>query len=378
MKKLIPILLIIFSLSLLTACGDKEADTSDDTDSTDAMVVTDAAETESESTDSDTEDTDTAEAEKPKKKPRLPKIPKAPEVAKEEDVKSEVASILSEISKDSTDTQDLPYAATAADTTVEIDSATGAIDCSDGKVGCFAENILTCTLAISNDIYEDLVIKWSISGDKEEKICKYSYYGKDDDGVVEVNCEFPFETLSTVIGSLYVDLDFTKTYCTGDYEQFFTYIEDSAESGKRDTERKTEIGTLSKSINQYDSSLAVDKSMECLLGATPATASIPECDTDASGIGVGNGGFEGAIELGSPAKATIYDCSSLLVPEYIKEMPADPDLAYDATATGYWICQDTTREKTRIYIIAEAAEFYTDDGGCEVPGTTTDTMCYYY
>ena len=143
-----------------------------------------------------------------------------------------------------------------------------------------------------------------------------------------------------------------------------------------DSERKSEIGTVLSAIYQFQTSPTARGALpECLLGAVPAAAAIPECDTDSSGVGVGNGGFEGAVELGTPAGASTYDCSTTLVPAYLREIPIDPTSTYDATATGYWVCQDTTGAVSRVYVIAEGTEVFTDDGGCEVPATTTATMC---
>ncbi|MBU0577993.1 type II secretion system GspH family protein [Patescibacteria group bacterium] len=143
-----------------------------------------------------------------------------------------------------------------------------------------------------------------------------------------------------------------------------------------DSERKTEISAIANAINQYSASPHARGALpECLLGATPTATAIPECDTDGLGIGVGNGGFEGAVELGTPGDADTYDCSSTLIPSFLREIPIDPDSAYDETATGYYICQDTTGLTSKIYVIAVEAEVFTDDGGCEVPGSTTPTMC---
>lgn len=139
-----------------------------------------------------------------------------------------------------------------------------------------------------------------------------------------------------------------------------------------DSERKSEIGTVLSAIYQFQTSPTARGALpQCTVNGV-ATA-IPECDTDASGVGAGNGGFEGALELGTAA--TAYDCSSTLVPSYLREIPIDPSATFDATATGYHVCQDTTGAVPRIYIMAEGTEVFTDDGGCEVPGTTTATMC---
>ena len=138
-----------------------------------------------------------------------------------------------------------------------------------------------------------------------------------------------------------------------------------------DSERKSEIGTILSAIYQYQTSPTARGALpECLLGATPVATAIPECD------GAGTGSFDGAVELGTPGDADSYDCSTTLIPSYLREIPIDPTSAtYDATATGYYVCQDTTGAVSRVYVIAVGAEVYTDDGGCEVPGTATAAMC---
>lgn len=143
-----------------------------------------------------------------------------------------------------------------------------------------------------------------------------------------------------------------------------------------DSERKSEIGMVLSAIYQYQTSPNARGALpECMLGLIPMASAIPECDTDSSGIGVGNGGFEGAVELGSPAGINTYDCSAVLVPEYLREIPIDPFNTYDISATGYWVCQDTNGMASKIYIIAEGSEVFKDDGGCEVPGTVNPAMC---
>ncbi|MEE9572101.1 MAG: type II secretion system protein [Candidatus Neomarinimicrobiota bacterium] len=143
-----------------------------------------------------------------------------------------------------------------------------------------------------------------------------------------------------------------------------------------DSERKSEISTLLSAMYQFQTSPTARGNLpECLLGAVPLATAIPECDTDSSGIGVGNGGFEGAVEFGTPAGAATYDCFGELVPSYLREIPIDPDALFDATATGYWVCQDTSGAVSRLYVVAEGAEVYTDDGGCEVPGGILPAMC---
>ncbi|MBN2096835.1 prepilin-type N-terminal cleavage/methylation domain-containing protein [Candidatus Peregrinibacteria bacterium] len=143
-----------------------------------------------------------------------------------------------------------------------------------------------------------------------------------------------------------------------------------------DSERKSEISSFLNAVFQYQTAPTSRGALpSCYLGAVPALAAIPECDTDSSGIGAGNGGFEGAVQLGAPADATTYDCSTVLVPSYLRAIPVDPSNNYDSSATGYYICQDTGGSVDHVYVIAVGAEVFTDDGGCEVPGTTTAAMC---
>jgi len=139
-----------------------------------------------------------------------------------------------------------------------------------------------------------------------------------------------------------------------------------------DSERKSEIGTVLSAVYQFQTSPTARGALpQCTVNAVPTD--IPACDPDVSGIGVGNGGFEGALELGTAV--TAYDCSTTLVPSYLREIPIDPTSTYDATATGYSICQDTTGAVPRIFVISEGAEVFTDDGGCEIPGGIIPTMC---
>ena len=136
-----------------------------------------------------------------------------------------------------------------------------------------------------------------------------------------------------------------------------------------DSERKSEIGTILSAVYQYQTSPTARGALpECLLGVAPGAATeIPECDTDSSGIGVGNGGFEGSLELGTPVDADTYDCSTTLVPSYLREIPIDPSSTYSDAATGYYICQtNPAGGVSRIYILAIGAEVFTDDGGCDM------------
>lgn len=142
-----------------------------------------------------------------------------------------------------------------------------------------------------------------------------------------------------------------------------------------DSERKSEVGTLLSAMYQYQTSPTARGNLpQCLVNAVATV--IPTCDTDGNGAGIGNGGFEGAIEFGTAI--TSYDCSTALIPSYLREIPIDPDSTYDATATGYWVCQQTVGGVSRLYVIAEGAEVYTDDGGCDLPdgaGGNIPAMC---
>lgn len=133
-----------------------------------------------------------------------------------------------------------------------------------------------------------------------------------------------------------------------------------------DSERKSEIGTVLSAIYQFQTSSTARGALpECTLNAV--VTPIPECD----GAGLGN--FDGALELGTAA--TSYDCSTTLIPSYLREIPIDPLANFTASATGYWVCQDTSGPVSRIYVIAEGTEVFTTDGGCQIPGTATATMC---
>jgi len=131
-----------------------------------------------------------------------------------------------------------------------------------------------------------------------------------------------------------------------------------------DSERKSEIGTVLSAIYQYQTSPTARGALpQCNVAGTPTA--IPACD------GAGTGTFDGALELGTAS----YDCSTTLVPSYLREIPIDPTSTFNAAGTGHWVCQDTTGAVPRIYVIAEGTEVFTDDGGCQIPGTTTATMC---
>ncbi len=144
-------------------------------------------------------------------------------------------------------------------------------------------------------------------------------------------------------------------------------------SKKNDSERKSEIGTVLSAIYKYQTSTATHGALpECLLGTTPVATAIPECDNPTGPGGV----FDGAVELGAPSDADSYDCSTTLTPSYLREIPIDPTSTYNTTATGYYVCQDTTGASAMIYVISVGAEVFTDDGGCEHPdGTGAPAMC---
>jgi prepilin-type N-terminal cleavage/methylation domain-containing protein len=133
-----------------------------------------------------------------------------------------------------------------------------------------------------------------------------------------------------------------------------------------DSERKSEIGTLLSAMYQYKTSPTARGNLpQCLVNAV-ATA-IPECD------GAGDGLYDGAVEFGTAV--TSYDCTTALIPNYLREIPIDPASTYDATATGYWVCQHTEAGVSRLYVIAENAQVYKEDGGCQIPGTEDPAMC---
>jgi prepilin-type N-terminal cleavage/methylation domain-containing protein len=142
-----------------------------------------------------------------------------------------------------------------------------------------------------------------------------------------------------------------------------------------DSERKSEIGTILSAIYQFQTSPTARGNLpQCLLGAVPAATAIPLCD------GAGAGLFDGAVQLGTPAGATTYDCTTQLVPNYLRELPIDPASTYTAAATGYYICQTAAGVgvPSRVYVIAPGAEVYTEDGGCTDPtdpAGTAPSMC---
>ena len=144
-----------------------------------------------------------------------------------------------------------------------------------------------------------------------------------------------------------------------------------------DSERKSEISSIVNAVMQYTTSpTARGQLPNCLLGALQTPTPIPECDTDSSGIGNGNGGFEGALELGTPADADTYDCSTNLIPSYLRGMPIDPyEAIYNDSETGYYIRQNSTGLTVRVYVISVGAEIFLDPGRCEFPGTTNPAMC---
>jgi len=133
-----------------------------------------------------------------------------------------------------------------------------------------------------------------------------------------------------------------------------------------DSERKTESEAILNAIYQYQTSTG--ELPKCLYGTIPAPTDIPECD------GEENGNFDGAIELGTPPGDDTYDCSTILIPVYLQEMPTDPKVSRSEKHSGYYICQNTTEALPIVYIIDADAEVSTD-GNCQIPGTTDPAMC---
>jgi type IV pilus assembly protein PilA len=124
-----------------------------------------------------------------------------------------------------------------------------------------------------------------------------------------------------------------------------------------DSERKSEIAMVLSAVYQYQTSPTARGALPvCETGAGDIAQDIPECGVE----------YIGAMELGTGD--TEIDCTSALVASYLRELPIDPSSGYDAVASGYWICQDTSGTVSRVYVIAENAEVYTDDGGCSTPG----------
>lgn len=134
-----------------------------------------------------------------------------------------------------------------------------------------------------------------------------------------------------------------------------------------DSERKSELSSILSAIYQYQTSPTVRGALpSCDLNGV--VTAIQECD------GAGPGNFDGALELGTAV--TSYDCTGALIPAYLREIPIDPlTSAYDATATGYWLCQDSTGPVVRLYVISEGVEVFKTDGGCQIPGTVNPAMC---
>lgn len=142
-----------------------------------------------------------------------------------------------------------------------------------------------------------------------------------------------------------------------------------------DSQRESDIESILSAVYQFQNSAAARGALpHCLLGLPPNSTSIPTCDSDSSGIGIGNGGFEGAMELGTPADASTYDCSEALTPTLMGKLPVDPDTSnYHKESSGYFICQSALDQK--VYVISVGAELPDELWGCEIPGTTSPAMC---
>lgn len=144
-------------------------------------------------------------------------------------------------------------------------------------------------------------------------------------------------------------------------------VNPASQFGKaNDAERKSELGAILGAVYQFQTSPSARGALpQCTVNGVPTA--IPDCD------GAGTGGYDGAIQLGTAA--TNYDCTAALVPNYLREIPIDPTSTYNASATGYSICKQDVAGVSRVFVIAPGTEVFTDDGGCQVPGTTTATMC---
>lgn len=148
-----------------------------------------------------------------------------------------------------------------------------------------------------------------------------------------------------------------------------------------DSERKSEIGTVLSAIYQFQTSPTARGALpQCDINAV--ASDIPECDDDYVNnddlVNDTNGDYDGAIELGTAA--TSFDCSTSLIPSYLREIPIDPTSAtYNATETGYWVCQNRNGAVPRLSVISEGVEVFTDDGGCDLDvgglGDILPVMC---
>jgi len=136
-----------------------------------------------------------------------------------------------------------------------------------------------------------------------------------------------------------------------------------------DSERKSEISMVLGAIYQFQTSPTARGLLPtCLTAAGDVPTAIPACGVN----------FAGALQLGTDDAN--FDCSSgtdSLVPSYLNEMPFDPGTGYDATATGYYICQiaGAGGSSPRVYVIAPHAEVFTADGGCFATDGVTPAMC---
>jgi prepilin-type N-terminal cleavage/methylation domain-containing protein len=121
-----------------------------------------------------------------------------------------------------------------------------------------------------------------------------------------------------------------------------------------DSERKSEIGMILSAFYQYQTSPSARGELpSCLDVDTDTNIPIPACGVS----------FAGAVQLGTGAGN--YDCSdtTLLVPNYLREVPFDPASAYSAVNTGYYVCQTAPGSPTStVYVLAPFAEVYTEAG----------------
>ena len=145
-----------------------------------------------------------------------------------------------------------------------------------------------------------------------------------------------------------------------------------------DSERKSEIGTILSAVYHFGTTPTNRGALpECFVvgDADPTAADpIPVCDGDEDGsdgafVPTDATAYDSAIQLGT-ANGN-YDCSDVLPPAYIREIPVDPNNTLDATNTGYFICRSGDAVDV-IYILAPYAEVFNTaaDGGCRVPVTS--------
>lgn len=139
-----------------------------------------------------------------------------------------------------------------------------------------------------------------------------------------------------------------------------------------DSERKSELSALLSAVYQFGTSPSNRGALPtCPINGVDSA--IPLCDGldddlfDPTAVAA----YDSAIQLGTTVDVNHMDCSGVLVPSYIRDIPVDPTNTYDAADTGYYICRSGTPVDV-VYVLAPGAEVFTTaaDGGCRVPATS--------